>query len=255
MPATDATPGPAFLEAMGPLYLINLAHRHDRRREFAAELGRIGLSLADPRVRIFPAVRPDAAGSFPSIGARGCFLSHLGVLRAALAEDAAGVVVCEDDLDFSADFARRMPEILAALPAADWDMVYAGHYGLPADLSADLPGGLVRLDPAQRVRATHFLLFRRSVLPALIAYLEAMLARPRGHPDGGPMHVDGAFNWFRKTHPDRIALAVLPALGHQRSSRTDIATRRWFDRLPFLRQTAGALHRVAARLRRRGVRP
>jgi len=44
------------------------------------ELSRIGW-----RAEFFPAVRPETAQGFPWIGARGCFLSHLAVLKSALA--------------------------------------------------------------------------------------------------------------------------------------------------------------------------
>lgn len=245
-------PGAAFLDALGQMRLINLAHRADRRRECAAELARIGLSLEDARVRLFPAIRPEEPAGFPGIGARGCFLSHLEVLRAARDEGAEGIVVCEDDLDFAADFAARVPALLAQLAATGWDILYAGHHDLPAGLAPDQPGGLVRLAPAQPVRATHFLVFRRAVFAPLIAYLEAILARPPGHPDGGPMHVDGAFSRFRADHPDVITLAALPPLGYQRASRTDIHALRWFDRLPVIRDAAGLARRLAGRSGRAG---
>ena len=239
MPKPDAAAGPRFLQALGPLFLINLPQRHDRRRAFAAQLDRIGLGLGDPRVRVFAAIRPDEAGGFPGIGARGCFLSHLEILRQARTERLEHLVVCEDDLDFAPDFAARAPQLLDGLAATEWDILYAGHHGLPEDVAPDLPGGLVRLAPTRRVRTTHFLVFRHRAVAPLVAYLEAILARPGGHPDGGPMHVDGAFSRFRADHPDMVTLAALPPLGHQRASRTDIHALRWFDRLPVIRSAAG----------------
>ncbi|WP_209425029.1 glycosyltransferase family 25 protein [Pararhodobacter sp. SW119] len=247
MPKAADASGLALSDALGPLYVISLAHRLDRRREFAAQLAKIGLSLKDSRVRVFPGVRPEKADGFPSVGAHGCFMSHLGVLRAALAEDAAGVIVCEDDLDFGSDLSARVPQMLQSLAAEDWDILYAGHLNLPKQLEPSLPGGLSQLKPALPVHGAHFLVFRCSVIAPLIASLEAILARPRGHPDGGPMHVDGAFNHFRANNPQVIALAALPALGFQRSSRTDIHALRWFDRLPVIRDAVSLARRVTRR--------
>ena len=59
-------------------FVINLPYRTDRRSEMQRELSRIGWNA-----QFFPAIRPASAGSFSSIGAHGCFLSHLAVLKAA----------------------------------------------------------------------------------------------------------------------------------------------------------------------------
>ncbi len=239
-----------MLDGLGRLYVINLPQRRDRRRQFARQLQRIGLSYASPGVTLFPAVRPDDAAGFPTVGTRGCFMSHLGVLTAAAADTAEYIIVCEDDLDFAPDILERMPNFLAEAGRQPWDILYLGHDGLqtiPPD-----PGGaaMIRLEPDVGVRTTHFLVFRRSVHADLIAYLQAILRRPPGHPDGGPMHVDGAFSRFRADHPQFTTLAAIPPLGHQRSSRTDIHALRFYDRLPVLR----TLTRLARRLIPKGRR-
>ncbi|MEX1060616.1 MAG: glycosyltransferase family 25 protein, partial [Methyloceanibacter sp.] len=58
--------------------IINLEHRTDRRIAMQKQLSRIGW-----QAEFFAAIRPDIAADFPSIGARGCFLSHLAVLKNA----------------------------------------------------------------------------------------------------------------------------------------------------------------------------
>ncbi|MCI5210545.1 MAG: hypothetical protein D3910_17540 [Candidatus Electrothrix sp. ATG2] len=67
----------------GKIYVINLPERVDRRREVTAALKRIGISFAPGKVELFPAIRPTEAAGFPSPGVRGCFLSHLSVLKKA----------------------------------------------------------------------------------------------------------------------------------------------------------------------------
>ena len=104
-----------FVERYGPLFVINLPNRTDRLAEFRSELLRVGLPPDHPGVRVFQAKRPSTADGFPTPGAFGCFLSHKGVLETALAEDRASVIICEDDLDFAADFRDRLPQVMDAL--------------------------------------------------------------------------------------------------------------------------------------------
>lgn len=82
----------------------------------------------------------------------------------------------------------------------------------------------------QHLMGSHFLAIRGEVLPFLIDYLKAMLGRPGGHPEGGPMHVDGAYSWFRAANPQYRTLLCDPPLAFQRSSRTDIHNNSWYDR-------------------------
>ena len=72
---------------------------------------------------------------------------------------------------------------------------------------------------------------RRAVVEALIPYLETIAAREPGSPDGGPMHVDGAYSWFRRTHPQFRTLVATPQIVMQRASHSDISGASW-SRLP-----------------------
>jgi len=105
------------------IQVINLPSRADRREDFGRELAAAGMSYAD--VRLFSAVRPDDANGFPSIGTLGCFLSHLGALRAA--EPGRPVLICEDDLNFSRDFLPRIGTIVERLRRDEWGVFYGGH--------------------------------------------------------------------------------------------------------------------------------
>jgi hypothetical protein len=71
-------------------------------------------------------------------------------------------------------------------------------------------------------------------IDSLVQGLETILSRPKGHPLGGPMHVDGAYSTIRLHHPSLKTFAAFPALGYQRASRTDIADQKWFDRIRVL---------------------
>ena len=219
------------------VFIINLTYRTDRRREMGAQLARIGLGFDSPAVSLFPAVRPADAGGFDSIGARGCFLSHLEVLRAAAGS--GSVLVLEDDLDFAVDIDRLLPPSLSALPAT-WGIFYGG---CRATFEFE-EGPLRRASPTQELGESHFVAFNGHIVPSLVKFLETIQDRPAGHPEGGPMHVDGAYSIFRRNHPEIETYVAAPRLGYQRPSRTDIHGLPWFDRMPLLRQIAQVARRV-----------
>jgi hypothetical protein len=223
-------------------YVINLPVRSDRRSEMAAELAGIGKSFSDRDVALFPATRPADAGSFESIGAHGCFLSHLGALADAETRGEEAIALLEDDVAFASDFRARAPVIFEELRKKEWGVFYGGHRGLSL-----LRSGLCPLPPAVPVLTAHFIAFRGPAIGAARRYLEEMLARPAGDARGGPMHVDGAYGWFRKDHPQFETYVAAPPLADQRSSRSDIASLKWFDRAPGVREAAQLARRFFKR--------
>jgi glycosyl transferase, family 25 len=234
------------MDLFDAIYIINLPARTDRKAEMLEQLRSAGIDGSAARVVFFEAVRPPDAGEFPTIGTRGCFLSHLGVLKAARAAGHARILVLEDDLNFVAGFHRAFAAFEPALRSEPWDFAYLGWLKVTPPLPARQ--GLASVPPDAAVLGLHMVGLKADVLPELIAYLEAMLARPAGDPQGGPMHVDGAYSWFRAAHPARRTVACQPQLGYQRASRTDIHALRWFDRTWGFRSLASALR--AAKNRR-----
>lgn len=205
--------------------VINLPYRTDRRADMIAELRRVGLH-GDPRVAFFDAIAPDDAGTFTSKGAHGVYRSHLAILEEAAAAGRS-VLILEDDVDFASgvrDFV--LPE--------RWSIFYGAHYASdPADLhNSDIIGA-------------HFMGFSAEAARRIAPYLRAILA------SGDHPPIDGAYVWFRRAHPDVATVFADPALAEQRSSRTDIADLRWFDRSPGLRQGVSLARRVKRALRRR----
>lgn len=233
-----------LLEKYGPLGLINLKYRTDRREEFSEQLRNIGLSYRHTGVRIFPAVRPTHAAGFSSIGAHGCFMSHLGVLQEALEAGSDGVIVCEDDCDFAPDFLQRLPGILDVLASNDWDIFYGGATSFVTESVLDAGTNIFRLPSDHQLQCCHFYIVRARAISAFVPYLKAILGRPPGHPEGGPMHYDGALNYFRSYRPDIVTVATMPPLASQRPSRTDIHALAWYDRTLFFRDAANWWRRI-----------
>lgn len=222
-----------FFSSFDRIYIVSLPYRLDRRRETDQQLQRFGLGLQHPRVTVFDAIRPADAGEFPSIGAHGCFLSHLEVLRTARAAGHERILIFEDDIHLVADLAVHTAQMQPTLGREDWWMFYGAYDGAPGPESP--AGGMVRLRPDADIVTSSFIAYRREAIGPLIKHLEVILTRRAGDPAGGPMEFDGALNWFRRAHPEAPVWLAVPALGWQRSSRTDVHELRWFDRVPLVR--------------------
>ncbi len=213
--------------------IINLPERVDRLKATVRELERIGILLDGEKVKVFSAIRPPAAEGFPSIGARGCFLSHLEVLRAAHEAGARKLLVIEDDIQFEKSFCSRIASALKAAQAADWDLLWLGHV-----VSTDGCQDIAMVPCQQGLLTTHMYAVNGGILPRLITEFEAMLERPPGHPDGGPMFEDGAFTTFCLKNPEIVRMIAMPSWARQRSSRSDISPRGWVNTWPVLRTIA-----------------
>ena len=133
-------------------------------------------------------------------------------------------------------FADRQSEIAGQLESTPWAIAYLGNVE-----SISGPPRLVSYKPDVHIPDLHCYAVAGDVLPRLSAYLEAMILRPPGSREGGPMSPDGAVTWFRRRHnPDVLTVVATPSLAYQRSSRSDLAPN-WFDRMPVLRDAVGTV--------------
>jgi glycosyl transferase, family 25 len=221
-------------------YVINLEERRDRRIEMEEQLRRIGWMA-----QFSNSLRPSSADGFPSIGARGCFESHLATLERGRIFR-AHVLIMEDDLNFAHGFSELWKRAMADIEATDWSIFYPAHLLPQDDQTRD---GLTAAAPDLEIRCTHFVMFHRDAVPKVIDGLKAILSRPPGHPLGGPMHVDGAYATIRQQNPNLKTYVYCPSLGYQRSSRSDIADLRLIDRIETLRPIVSRLRRIKQRLR------
>jgi len=211
------------------IYVINLAFREDRRAEMQQQLQRVGLGFDHPKVTLFRAIRPYEAGEFPNIGSKGCFLSHLSVLRDAQAKNYDTILVLEDDADFICQLCCS-PEQAHRIQSMRWDLFFLGQTAKTANKDAFYAS----VPPDHSLKRTHATLIRPTARATLVPYLEAMLLRKSGDSQGGPMHIDGALNWYRRDHPALCVYAVTRRWVVQRSSRTDIHPVGWKERVPLI---------------------
>ncbi len=230
--------GQALLDFFPLVRIINLEHRRDRRAEMTGELARIGIEVDGAQVAFHKASSFAEPAGFRTKGARGCFHSHLSILREAAAANSA-VLIFEDDADLAPTIERILPVALDQLRSTNWSIFY-GFAGPALPTGRDV--SLQRADPTATIRLTHCLGFSSDAAPQVVSYLDAMLARPAGSPEGGPMDVDGAYSWFRRAHPGAETWCTSPDLAVQRPSRTDV-TPGLLDRLPGTRQALTVLRR------------
>ena len=224
--------------------IINLVERNDRRQEMLAQLKRLDLSPLPGRVEFFSAQRPTRMGDWPSVGARGCFLSHYEVLRRARDEGLRNILVLEDDCDFAPEFVKQQYRLTQALSETAWDILYLGHRE-----RVDSNGSISLLAWSRPLMTAHAYAVDGVVLPRLVKHLEKVMDRPRGHPEGGRQHYDGALSTFRSQNEEIRTVIVVPSLATQRSSRSDINKNRWFDRAWGIRSIAEKLRSLKRRLR------
>lgn len=235
----DVEFGPDFIRAFDQLLIINLPDRADRRAEIAEAFAAIGLTLPHPQIAFFEATRPVTAEGFPSAGARGCFLSHLAVLKYARDCGLERVLIAEDDLDFHI-LGRAAKDIVEPLDTQHWDIFYGGYH-FPERFQPD-GTGVVDIGSRYSVTGAHLYALPKATFAPLIAWLERVLAGPAPRP-----HVDVSISDFRGSLPDCVSLVVSPAIGIQRRSRSDIQVLRFYDRIPSLRPVANLLRIFAGR--------
>lgn len=203
-----------MLGAFDNIRVINLAHRHDRRREMMAELGR-----ANMHAEFFQAHQPADAGPFRTIGEHGVYLSHLALLREASSQGKS-LLILEDDCDFT-------PEAKKARPPSD---ILWGGFSIHDDY----------------IQGAHCMGFQAHIIARLVPYLEKLMVE-RGIP------IDGAYLHFCRDHPEVTVDACVPPVAVQRPSHSDISGRRGLDRYRLSRPLVALLRKGKRFLQHREV--
>lgn len=231
-------------ETFDLIRVVNLPERTDRYAEITRQLQHLGLKWEQGSVELYSAKRPTELAGFPSLGAHGCFVSHLEILRDALRRNVETILIVEDDCEIPQKSCDVIGKLALSARLRDWHFLYLGHVAPFAPSSS--PPALIEYKGV--LQTTHMYGVRRSVLAPLVEYLEGCLVRPPGDPIGGPMHVDGALSMFRAAHPEFVTLIAQPSIAGQRSSRSDITFGR-FDTIPGLKHAIGAARKLKRALK------
>lgn len=204
--------------------IINLPSRKDRRRETELEFKRYGFPINVEKVNFFSAVSTQTSDGFPNSGVKGCFLSHMTIIRNAIKTNLKNVLIMEDDICFSKNILEYSSIAIQELENINWDVAYFGH---------NEPNSAVEISwkkVQHPMLLAHFYAINGKTLPLFYDFLQQILSRPPGHPDGGPMHYDGAINTFLNQNSNLQAYFFSKNLGYQRPSRTDLHHITIFDK-------------------------
>lgn len=216
-----------LIEYFDRVCIIHLPERVDRMRDLERELGLLGVDPRGPKVRVPYAPRPDETGGYTSKGVYGSFLSHYNILKEAMDDGLDTIWVLEDDAIFGRRMIRQQGRIVDHLRRTPWDLCFFGH-----SLTGEELGGMERglVHHTSPFIWAHCYAAHARVLPRLVGYLEETMASPPGHPRGGKVYIDGAFNLFRRLHPDVVSLVANPVMSLQRGSPSSLVDGRWYDR-------------------------
>ncbi len=227
------------------IYIVNLIERKDRRDQIVKELEKINIYLTPGKVELFSAVKPTEAKGFETSGTRGCFLSHLEILKIAQEKGLSNILVIEDDLMISEKFLDVQDRLMNQLQCSDWGFVYFGHI---ENLSGDTFCQLQSYPAAKGIQTSHFYGINSTVFNPLISFMDSLQERAPADPLGGPMHLDGAYSFFRANNPKILTLISCPNLGSQRSSRSDVHELKWFDKVKIFRPILAFLRNIKTSL-------
>ena len=231
-------------------YIINLPVRKDRLWMIKHELKRAGIKLAPGKVEIFRGIRPEGSGVFPNAGVRGCFLSHLTILKQAQKDNLKNVLIMEDDLTIGDLFIKREETITEKLDTQDWGVVFLGHNLMLGHIE-----GFEFKSHSGPMITTHWYGVSRKTLGPLVAFLGQWEKRPDLWQVHKSAQIDGALSVFRQRQPGCLTLVSNPCLGWQRNSRSDVQAIALFDKIPLVRDFVTAVRitkNVLKRKRSRG---
>jgi glycosyl transferase family 25 len=211
------------IEYFDQVRIINMTSRKDRRDETVSEFIRYGFPVNSEKVKFYDAITPVDAKRFPNPGVRGCFLSHLSVLKDAERAKSNNILVLEDDIQFSKNILQQGALAVKSLSGLDWDIAYFGH--VLKSTTSETTWKKVN----QPMSLSHFYAVNGEKVASLTQFLDHLLERPIGHISGGPMHYDGALNTYIKNQPNIQAYYFSMNLGYQRPSKTNLHKNPFFE--------------------------
>ncbi len=219
-----------ILQHFPSIKIISLKHRTDRRQRIAKQFDDLGIDMKRYGITFFDALKFKDAGGFPTNGVRGCYNSHLKLIREC-ADSSRPALIMEDDAFFQAKALNRVSGIGQLITERRWDFIYFGGY-VDATKLPPIASPLTSFRGA--IIGSHCVGYQPEAAARFADYLEDRLTRECGHPDGGRTHFDAANNDYRHKYAQVTTLLGTPNLSTQFASRTDLGTQKWFDSTPIL---------------------
>ena len=208
--------------------IISLKNRTDRRNRVSRQFEKLDIDMSDLGIRFFDACQFEEADGFPNKGVRGCFNSHLALLRKC-ARSGDPALMMEDDIFFQPEALMQVEALAAKIKSLAWDIIYFGTTTPSTPTQSGFAHYRTTID------GSHCRAIKPQIAARLASYMQERLKRPYGDPKGGKGHMDAAINDFRRLNPSVKTFLVNPNIALQFASRTDLGAEKWWDRLAMLR--------------------
>ncbi|UHD44491.1 hypothetical protein LUX29_15740 [Aureimonas altamirensis] len=112
--------------------VIAMSQHADRRREFSAQLRRLGLSPEVLPDLVHEAVAPEHPSGIRPLGPGARLQAHRDVVDAFLASGRGSLLLIQDDAVFPGAERGRIPAVLLSLSQQRWDLFFGEAPGLAA---------------------------------------------------------------------------------------------------------------------------
>ncbi|MCM2503034.1 hypothetical protein NDN16_05000 [Aureimonas altamirensis] len=218
--------------------VIAMSQHADRRREFSAQLRRLGLSPEVLPDLVHEAVAPQHPSGIRPQGTGARLQAHRDVVNAFLASGRGSLLLIQDDAVFPGAERSRIAAVLQSLSQQRWDLFFGEVQGLSPGRSAvsvldpDGPAGQCQVVGISRAAAVELSVFLRSW--------------PGHDQEGDALSVEAAYQVFRRTFPGFTSLAACPRVVLRRSPSGEAVAA---ARLPLM-STFLSLGRRAREIRR-----
>lgn len=204
------------------VYVINLAKRKDRYKQFIDEYKRSELPW---NIKVYEACDylsnrpPHWFGSGKFAGAYGCMCSHRNLLQAMVDNDWENILIFEDDCTFVDKAKERIEEAIKELPD-DWGFFYLGgqynHRELEPFAYIKWPflssNNLIR---AYNVNRTHAYAVNKKYAKKILCYLNS------NNLNGRPPHIDHQYGYLQEKEEAPV-YCIYPFVCGQRASFSDV---------------------------------
>lgn len=196
--------------------VIALSQHADRRREFAAQLRRLGLSPEVLPHLVHEAVAPEHPSGLRPQGPGARLQAHRDVVDAFLASGRGSLLLIQDDAVFPGPERGRIAAVLQSLSRQGWDLFFGEVPGMPAGRSA-----ITALDPDGPVGQCQVVGISRAAAAELAVFLRNW---PGLAQEGEDASVENAYHVFRRTFPGFVCVAACPRVVLRRSPSGEART-------------------------------
>jgi hypothetical protein len=183
-----------FSEYFDKTVVISLAQRSERRERLLRNLEECGLKDDFEWFEAIDGSKLEAPPGWASgAGGWGCLLSHLEILRKAIADDVRSILILEDDVCFSRHTHEWLPAFMDAVPS-DWHQMYLGGQHLLAPHATENP--LVWIP--ENINRTHAYAVTKAGAVRLLRFLSSLelyTTEPGWHIDHGLGHGHFTQRW------------------------------------------------------------